>query len=526
VVKYEALEQFMDIIGDDATWSDLSNIAVNDTDRWDQSFLPGLNKELMHGSVTQRYIRENNIKFKVYLVIPLVIYLDETHVTGNGRIGLQPVIMAVGLLSKKARYQKRNTRCLGYVPRYDKRSKAQKQHENTLVSGRGGRGCRNFHRCFSVILDAVQQMRETLLLTPKYVRLGDEVRKVVCHMFVAFFCEDAKSQDMLTGRYAAYNCSRLSRACDISFQNANIAGFLCGSFSQAPIQDAVKILANPDSGTAEKTIAKDRLLASSNHRCHNSLRGVNTGGQVLLPLPHDMMHIFATICETLFELITCCLSPKERAQLDLLSNEIFLYPRSGERGRFPRTFFSRGYTNVSGLTCDDWIGVLLSSLILANLPRGMAAINEATTRSKAREASVTATVTATEEELPPLVEISASDMIDLFEDLLEDQALDIQGYPYEWSTSAPKEDCIFTWNENQCRLLRRQISAIQTKIRARYPRRKGNGWRTQKFHEMLHIPSDVQKYGLPWNFDSGWGESLLRAKPQNSTPELQFRVLI
>ena len=38
------------------------------------------------------------------------------------------------------------------------------------------------------------------------------------------------------------------------------------------------------------------------------------------------------------------------------------------------------------------------------------------------------------------------------------------------------------------------------------PRKVGNGWNVQKFHEMFHLIHDMTRYGSPMNFDSGTGE--------------------
>ena len=50
------------------------------------------------------------------------------------------------------------------------------------------------------------------------------------------------------------------------------------------------------------------------------------------------------------------------------------------------------------------------------------------------------------------------------------------------------------------------IEKIQNLILENFPR-SGDGWKRQKFHELIHISRDVSKYGIPWNFDAGWGEN-------------------
>jgi hypothetical protein len=41
------------------------------------------------------------------------------------------------------------------------------------------------------------------------------------------------------------------------------------------------------------------------------------------------------------------------------------------------------------------------------------------------------------------------------------------------------------------------------------PRNKGNGWKIQKLHELLHIVEDLVAFGSAKNFDTGIYESRL-----------------
>jgi hypothetical protein len=84
------------------------------------------------------------------------------------------------------------------------------------------------------------------------------------------------------------------------------------------------------------------------------------------------------------------------------------------------------------------------------------------------------------------------------------------GYPYDHNVTPPSIGSIFSWNKDAENTLRLRIASIQNKIVVRFPRRKGSGWKRQKFHELLHTPRDITKYGLPWNYDSGWGERSLK----------------
>ena len=47
-------------------------------------------------------------------------------------------------------------------------------------------------------------------------------------------------------------------------------------------------------------------------------------------------------------------------------------------------------------------------------------------------------------------------------------------------------------------------------IRSFVPHKDGNGWKIQKFHELLHLAKHIDDYGSPLNFDAGTGERGLK----------------
>lgn len=60
------------------------------------------------------------------------------------------------------------------------------------------------------------------------------------------------------------------------------------------------------------------------------------------------------------------------------------------------------------------------------------------------------------------------------------------------------------------RFYRIQIREMMSMLVCRTPRAEGNGWKLQKFHEILHIPREMSRFGSPANWDAGIGESSLK----------------
>jgi hypothetical protein len=260
---------------------------------------------------------------------------------------------------------------------------------------------------------------------------------------------------------------------------------------------------------------------------------VDTGGQESLPLPHDLMHILSTIMKTVFTLLVSPMSASEKASLDLAVSEIMGPIRSGEKHEMPRMFFSNGITSVTMLTAGEWVGVMLMTTVLLNTKRGRATMSECMARARARErASVNNQDTAEIRtkydnngdiiELPPLDEITVDDVIEVIEEILLFHAYTSYGNTIRAEDGTQDNDCILSWKGKFSEgRLHQRITFLQTIIVVKFPRRSGCGWRIQKFHELIHIPRQITLYGFPYNFDTGYGERLL--KPYGKGPSKTVR---
>jgi hypothetical protein len=133
----------MNTLGQDEVFSQLDNLPVDHDNPWDQTTFPDhLNEKLMHGGFARMYLESNKLVPGCDLLVPVILYLDEINVTWNGRVNIQPVMMAVGLLNSYPCYSDENIQCLGYIPGHDTRSTSTKNHERQKDSHRS---TRNFH---------------------------------------------------------------------------------------------------------------------------------------------------------------------------------------------------------------------------------------------------------------------------------------------------------------------------------------------------------------------------------------------
>jgi hypothetical protein len=518
-------ELFLRKLSDRHLFGTLSNLVVNPVDRWNQCSFDAATRigEIIPAKACQEYIRQKGLVTGVDFVIPITMYGDEIQVNLNGRMGINPVSIAFGIISCALRHTDKHAETVGYIPTTDKRTKAQKKLENQTIAGRG-RGARNFHSMNTVIMAQVKELQDYLARNPVWVQLGNEARRVFVHAPLLMYLGDAKAMDLMAGRYGSYSqAKRISRYCDCSSEFAGIPGHLCNKFLVQHVRPFVETIYREGATNQEVKYASAYLHSIGTHKVLNSLWDVDTGLQSALPLPHDPMHIFSQIMKLIFQLLVAPLSNTEKVEFDLVVEEMFRPIRSGEKKNFPRTFFSFGITHVPMLTAVERTGTLVMVLMLATTDRGKAVLKECLARARARSfwnallvagqerRSRVVDQDGKEEELPPTNAITVENLINVVEDILMLQAFCAYGHnPF---LGHPNEGSLFLWRNdptfNEGRLLG-FISRLQRKLITYFPRDTGTGWAFQKFHELLHFPGIISSVGMMMNSDCAWGERLLK----------------
>ena len=90
---------------------------------------------------------------------------------------------------------------------------------------------------------------------------------------------------------------------------------------------------------------------------------------------------------------------------------------------------------------------------------------------------------------------TCDEFIELLETLLSFHSWYKFGYPY------------MEYNKDQAD---KNIRTMLGMLSSRVVRNSGNGWKLQKFHDMLHVAEDIDRFGAAANFDAGPGESMLK----------------
>jgi hypothetical protein len=105
-----------------------------------------------------------------------------------------------------------------------------------------------------------------------------------------------------------------------------------------------------------------------------------------------------------------------------------------------------------------------------------------------------------DEELPATNEIKIEDFVACLEDILAFHAWYKEGYPRVWKgKDILPQGSHFCWDETSQEPQHKPICFMLDSILRLFPRRKGDQWKIQKIHELMHIARDYMKYGLPAN---------------------------
>jgi len=195
-------------------------------------------------------------------------------------------------------------------------------------------------------------------------------------------------------------------------------------------------------------------------------------------------------------------------------DDIVVPVRSSLRKDYPRCSFTCGITNLTLLTADERSGVAFVLVLVAISKPGSDMLNKASKRIEnawKKGQKVNAEVdengkpivnVADEEESEEEIVVAESlceptKMLYMLELMLAFHAWYKRGHPFCLKTKQDKEDVL------------NAIRTMMKEILENAPRDDKNGWKLQKFHDMLHIVRDIENYGSPNNVDAAPNENNL-----------------
>jgi len=242
-----------------------------------------------------------------------------------------------------------------------------------------------------------------------------------------------------------------------------------------------------------------RLMSQHMHinAFHDVWLGSNTFG-LLESLPHDMMHAFLHgVLMYVIEVIISPMNPSEKYELDKIVDQIIVPVRSTLRKDYPRCSFTRGITNLTLVTADERAGVVFVLALVAASKPGSDMLTKAAARIERAHAKKQKVNLEVDENGDAIIDLECEEeeneevvyteslcqpqnMLNMLEMMLAFHAWYKRGHPF----------CLKT-NLHKTKMLN-AIRNMMKEVIKNAPREDRNGWRLQKFHDLLHVVRHIE----------------------------------
>jgi hypothetical protein len=400
------------------------------------------------------------------LFVPIIQWIDRTSVTGNERFSLKPYMFTPAIFKESFRRTIKAWGYHGYLPKA-KASSAQNQTK------RLGDNIRDYHAQLKVVLEtfrtAEHRLRNVTLPIGPHRNMTVDI--VCCILFVI---QDMQEGDMLCGRYGPHtpNIKRHCRSCNVAYADLD-----------NPVTKCRYIYAEPMSHIAMNGDDAIRKEWSQHHvdNVFNHVPMADPVRGIFGATPVETMHAFRKgIIEMVTFLVLDNVPPSKKAALDSLAIKFHHSHRQTHRKMYPSTDFSNGITNLTKISAAERLGLVFLFIILAQYDEGWEILNAT---------------------LVERTETNLKNVLHVFEALICFDAWLNQSHYWSYSSNV-------TAASNSAK---ESISVLLQMCHRYIPivSQKSDCWKFPKFHELLHIPDDITRFGSPSGYCAQRPESLL-----------------
>jgi hypothetical protein len=395
--------------------------------------------------------------------VPIIQWIDRTSVTGNDRFSLKPYMFTPAIFNEKFRRTIDAWGYHGFLPKR-KTSSAQNQTQSQ------GDNIRNYHAELYTVLQsfttAGPQLRDVMLpLGPTGSMCVDVI---TCILFVI---QDMQEGDALCGRFGTHTTGiqRHCRACDVKTKHLDNPNAMC-TFLIA--KDMARIAHHTDPTVRTRW---------SQHYLNNAFDYVPLADPVrgiYGATPVETLHAFRKgLIEKVTLLVLKNVPVSKQAALDVLAVQFHRAHRQTYRKEYPATDFSTGITNLPKMSAAERVGLLFLFVILSQYDEGWIILSTALQKKD---------------------RTSLHKVIGVFEALLcFDQWLNKPTFwPAKYHTASKLS-------------VAAAIRKLMSMCKADIPLAANKSWKFPKFHELLHILNDMERFGAPINYCAQRPESLL-----------------
>ena len=421
--------------------------------------------EALSGSVYQQMYDEYVTDPSRQLLCPLICYTDATSVDANSRFAVEPFFFTPAILKHATRSRADAWRPFGYVQQLKSNLKSDKRNLTPEAKAR------NYHAQISAMLKRLQRVQsgEDIRLQNVAIYLFGKVVQVEVLCPILFITSDTPAADKLCGHYANYSkgVQRVTCACDCPFAELDNPKYQCSPVTWEFMNDIIM------NGT------DDDRTSISQHKCVNAFANILIGDpkyKIFGSVPTDPLHaVDGSVMEKVLQLIFKCMTDSQKNQLDELAQYFHRMHRQSSRKSFPQTDFSNGVTTIALKTSTEECGLVFLLVCLAQFDDGWLLLDHAL-RSKGHNTNLNQVL----DTLESLSCFHAWTRMDEF-----------------WKISEQDQFA----NE-----AKKALADMLAKLCKRLPRIDGNGWKLPTFHNIMHMVSDMCKYGKPKEANTEVGE--------------------
>lgn len=203
--------------------------------------------------------------------------------------------------------------------------------------------------------------------------------------------------------------------------------------------------------------------------------------------PTDLMHAFLLgVVRYAMESMFKKWPTSFRAEIDDLVDKTIRSQNQNERRNFPRADFSKGITNLTQLTAQEWAGLSFTVYLVLLTRPGAASYLTNVAKKGSRGVSDKAAQDMLNKEIVCLAQMQTF------------MAYYKYGTYWRPNNTRAQHDCL------------QSIQILSQSLQSQLPRDEGLGWNVPKLHELTHTPLDIERYGSPSGFDASTGERLLK----------------
>ena len=398
---------------------------------------------------------------------PIIFACDRAHCDegGKSRLSLEPLLFTLAIIPEALRVHEWAWRPLGYL------NNLHLAPSSEIGARLKGQNIRNTHRMLRVILSGVKDIQTNGGITFKFPQSQADI---ILKLPIAFVIGDCKGHDVLCGRYGSHSIDYLCRDCTCPLSEGDNHNFECEMRNVKDIQSLT------DQEPTKTVIAQ--LQSIGQHYVRNAFYELDFGenpGSIHTATPIEMLHglelgWFKYALKSFFELLT----PTQTQQFDQLS-KVFSDQHNHQSDRtFPRTSFPHGFSNVTRLQGHEYVGCLfLSVLVLSSRPWEQVMRHFSANKQR-----------------------RLKQFLDLFQTLLS-------LHSFTKMKTLSKKLFRVPRRETECDASKAFRICVQ-KFKSIVRRKKGNGTKLTKVHQMLHLPYYISMYGCPSNWYGSPAESL------------------